>query len=175
MSKYNREWYPDTKPNPYFDDFILPIHPRLKYNEEWMPQRATQYSAAFDVRYIADVAGKPLIIENQKTVKIPLGITLNIPPQLKAIIYARSSLYGKHGLMLANSVGLIDADYNGQELFAHFIVMNDEDGVCIEDGERIVQIEFQLSMQALVEMSRAYRLKPVYTQRDGGFGSTGSV
>jgi dUTP pyrophosphatase len=85
------------------------------------------------------------------------------------MLAARSSLYKRHGLILANGVGIVDEDYSGDDDEILVSVLN----VCsivaeIEQGERIAQGIF-------VPVSRAYFVPTdELGESRGGFGSTGT-
>ncbi|VAW44113.1 Deoxyuridine 5'-triphosphate nucleotidohydrolase [hydrothermal vent metagenome] len=77
-----------------------------------LPQYSTEGSAGLDLRACVDSA---LTIEAGQTELIPTGIAIHIKdPNLAAIILPRSGMGHKHGIVLGNLVGLIDADYQGQ-------------------------------------------------------------
>ena len=130
-----------------------------------LPKYQTEGSAAFDL-----YAREETIFQPGEFKAIPLNICLKIPPAHVAIIAPRSSLYRKHGLIMVNSIGVIDEDYCGD---------NDEYGIPlfnltgneqkIEKGERICQVLLfpitKLDFTQVSQMTDASR---------GGFGSTGT-
>src|SRR6516162_2854785 len=72
-----------------------------------LPRYETIESAGLDLRACVN---QPLIIEPDKTHLIPTGIAIYIAnPNMTAVILPRSGLGHKHGLVLGNLVGLIDA------------------------------------------------------------------
>src|SRR5690348_15408626 len=76
-----------------------------------LPRYETADAAGVDLRACIE---QSLIIEPGKTHLIPTGIAIYIAnPHLAAVILPRSGLAHKHGLVLGNLVGLIDADYQG--------------------------------------------------------------
>ena len=95
--------------------------------------------------------------------KLDLWVGFEIPRGWKMIMYPRSSLLVKKGLL--SPVSIIDWDYSGQHV--HWPVLNvSSNAVTIEKGERIAQIEC-VPMYENMEWPR----KEV--DRTGGFGSTG--
>lgn len=77
-----------------------------------MPKKATEGSAAFDLR--AAIINAVVLEPGQQT-KIPSGIKIHIKdPGYAGIILPRSGLGGEHGVVLGNLVGLIDSDYVGE-------------------------------------------------------------
>ncbi len=108
---------------------------------------------------------------------IPTGLIVRINSPLtrnfSLRIHGRSGLALKKGLVLANSEGVVDLDYN-QETFA--IINNISDGVQkIEVGERICQGEIVENI--LIEEGDMSVFDTPFediSERNGGFGSTGS-
>lgn len=141
------------------------LDPKLK--DEWaVPQYATSGSAGLDLRACID---EPIMLEVSQTQLIPTGISIFIEdPKLAAIILPRSGLGHKHGIVLGNSVGLIDSDYQGQLMISCF---NRGKGAFeIKPGDRIAQLVIVPIIQAEFELVEDF----AKTQRStGGFGSTG--
>src|SRR5690606_24115636 len=78
---------------------------------DFLPAYATRGSAGLDLRACIDQA---LTLEPGATELIPTGLALHIgDPAYAAMILPRSGLGHKHGIVLGNLVGLIDADYQG--------------------------------------------------------------
>ena len=76
-----------------------------------LPDYATAHSAGMDLRALCDT---PLELEPGEAQLVPTGLAIYIgDPGLCAVILPRSGLGHKHGLVLGNLVGLIDADYQG--------------------------------------------------------------
>lgn len=76
------------------------------YNNIKLPLRATKYSAGYDFFLPFDVE-----LEYNKTMIIPTGIRAKIKNNWVLNIYPRSGLGFKYQMALANTVGIIDADY----------------------------------------------------------------
>jgi dUTP pyrophosphatase len=89
--------------------------------------------------------------------KVPAGMI----PELQ--VRARSGLAFKHGIMLTNGVGTVDADYKDE--ICVLLYNSGKDSFVIQKGDRIGQITLGLvrRMDAL----------PIGGTRSGGFGSTG--
>lgn len=102
------------------------------------------------------------VIQPHSSSKIDLLVSFNIPDGFKIIMYPRSSLLIKKGLM--QPVSIIDADYHDH---VHVPLFNLTDRpVIIERGERIAQIE-------LVPTYNCKDWPRKQVERTGGFGSTG--
>ena len=134
-----------------------------------VPTYATGGSAALDLRACL---GQPQTVQPGETVLIPSGIAISIhDPGLVALLVPRSGLGIKHGIVLANTIGVIDSDYQGE--IGIGIVNRGAAPYTIEPGERICQMMFvpvtQVALEIVDEFSRE-------TDRGaGGFGSTGSA
>src|SRR5688572_1350331 len=87
------------------------LDPRLGTSEFPLPDYATDASAGMDLRAMIDA---PLTLEPGASVLVPSGLAIHIAdPDLCAVVLPRSGLGHKHGLVLGNLTGLIDADYQG--------------------------------------------------------------
>src|SRR4051794_39775936 len=74
-----------------------------------MPRYETESAAGLDLRACLE---KTYSLKPQETFLIPTGLSIYIAdPHIAAIILPRSGLGHKHGIVLGNLVGLIDADY----------------------------------------------------------------
>ena len=83
-----------------------------RFGGEWpLPAYATEHSAGLDLRAALDA---PLRLAPGETALIPSGLAIHIgDPGLCAVILPRSGLGHRHGIVLGNGTGLIDADYQG--------------------------------------------------------------
>lgn len=134
-------------------------------NTAKMPERGSKFSAGYDLS--ANI-NENVLIRPQETVKIPTGLSFEVPEGYFGGIYARSGLATKQGLRPANAVGVCDSDYRGEYIVA---LHNDSDTTrIVEPGQRIAQVVFQPYL--MCELESVDDLTE--TQRgDGGFGSTG--
>lgn len=138
---------------------------KLKENAV-IPKRGTPDSAGLDLSACID---SPLTINPQEIVKIPTGLSVEFVGEqnVALLIYARSSLGVKYGLTLANSVGVVDADYRG-EIIVGMINLGKESYTIVPD-ERIAQLV--VTPILMPEVEEGSDLSD--TQRGkGGFGST---
>ena len=99
---------------------------------------------------------------------IPLGVAMELPHGYEALVAPRSSTFKKYGLMLANSIGIIDETYKGDNDEWHFLAFAMRDTV-IRKNERICQFRI-IEHQPLIHLEEVERLGN--TDR-GGIGSTG--
>jgi dUTP pyrophosphatase len=140
---------------------------------EWgLPKYQTPLAAAIDLFACID---QPLQLQPQEAaVLIPSGIAMHMDSsELCAVILPRSGLGHKKGLVLGNSVGLIDADYTAQCFISVWNrnPVGSNALITIEPGERIAQMMFlpvvRPQFQVVQEFSRSSE------RGAGGFGSTG--
>jgi len=129
------------------------------YDEIILPTRKTALSAGYDLHAAADVR-----VSQGKVSLVPTGLKAFFPCDEVLLIYLRSSLAVKHGLFLANGVGVIDADYRGHIILPVTSLSGDFD---IKRGMRIAQGVFQKYLTVDGDIVGQGDV------RRGGFGSTG--
>lgn len=131
-----------------------------------LPEYATEGSAGMDLRAMLDA---PLELHPGQTELIPTGMAIHVEdPHQAAIILPRSGLGHKHGIVLGNLVGLIDADYQGQ-LFVSCWNRGSE-LFRIEVGERIAQLVVVPVIRAKFEVVEEFNASK---RGAGGFGHSG--
>ena len=109
-------------------------------------------------------------LNNMERMLIPTGLIADIPPGFSIRLHSRSGLAFKQGVYLANCEGIIDSDYV-DPMFAMVTNMSNVP-VKIYDGDRICQGELvRCEKYTLDESDEAPTQK---TDREGGFGSTGT-
>lgn len=101
---------------------------------------------------------------------IPLGIGMKLPSGYKANVYPRSSTYKNFGIIMANSVGQVDASYCGENDQWMFPAIALRD-TTINKNDRICQFEIQ-KIQPEIEFEEVEHLDEVSR---GGIGSTGKA
>ena len=133
-----------------------------------LPIRKTKYSAGYDIEAAEDVT-IPSFKKGMNPTLVKTGLKAYMADDEVLFLYNRSSNSKKKGLILANSVGVVDKDYygnpdnDGHIMFA-FYNIKDED-VVLKKGEAIGQAVFQKYL--VVDNDNAEG------ERKGGFGSTG--
>ena len=138
-----------------------------RFGDEWpLPAYATEASAGLDLRAALEA---PLVLGPGETALLPSGIAIHLAdPHLCAVVLPRSGLGHRHGIVLGNGTGLIDADYQGPLLIS--LWNRGRETFTIQPGDRIAQL-------VLAPIVRA-KLKVVDTfagsaRGEGGFGHTG--
>lgn len=126
-----------------------------------MPYRKHDFDAGFDL-YATSV-------EEDKVsglVTYGTGLSFEIPEGFVGLIYPRSSI-SKSGMLLSNSVGVVDAPYRGEVSVKFWNIIED---LRYSVGDRICQLIIMPIPS--VEFEEVKELTT--TERgEGGFGSTG--
>ena len=125
-----------------------------------VPVYKTKQAACADVYLPEDVT-----IEPGKVACPGLQLGFEIPAGSKIVMYPRSSLLVKFGIIQPTSI--IDADYSGMEIHAPLYNATDKP-VTLKAGDRVAQVELQ-------EYSRVLDWNFESNERTGGFGSTGEI
>ncbi|WP_133479410.1 dUTP diphosphatase [Cognatilysobacter segetis] len=138
-----------------------------RYGADWaLPEYATPASAGVDLRAALEAR---LSIAPRETHLVPTGLSIHIAdPALCAVILPRSGLGHKHGIVLGNGTGLIDADYQGPLMVS---VWNRGDAAfTIEPGDRIAQLVVLPIVRARFAVVDEFESS---ARGAGGFGHTG--
>lgn len=131
-----------------------------------LPRYETSDSAGMDLRACLD---EKLILQPGDAHLIPTGIAIHIgDPNLAAVILPRSGLGHKHGIVLGNLIGLIDADYQGPLMISCW--NRGQNMYTIEPGDRIAQLVFLPIARVHFEMVSEFNET---SRGTGGFGSSG--
>ncbi|MCI8921049.1 MAG: dUTP diphosphatase [Acutalibacter sp.] len=130
-----------------------------------LPCRETAGSAGFDLRACLEI---PLLVEPGEWAMVPTGLGAEIPQGMAGMVFSRSGLGTKSGMVVAQGVGVIDSDYRG-EIKVPLRNMGKK-AYEIQPGERVAQLVLLPVCLPPVEEAQALSA----TQRgEGGFGSTG--
>ena len=131
-----------------------------------LPTYATESSAGMDLRAMVDA---PIALAAGKTALVPSGLSIHVrDPAYCAVILPRSGLGHKHGIVLGNLTGLIDADYQGPLMISCW---NRSDEVyTIAPGDRIAQLVFLPIARAGFRLVDSFERS---ARGEGGFGHTG--
>lgn len=132
-----------------------------------MPIRKTKFSAGYDIEAAEDCT-IPSFKKGMKPTLVKTGLKSYMADDEYLMLVNRSSNPGKKGLVLANSVGIIDKDYygnpdnDGHIMFAFFNIK--EEDIQIKKGDAIGQAIFQKYLSVDNDNAQG--------ERAGGFGST---
>jgi dUTP pyrophosphatase len=147
-------------------DSITKIEIKKLNPEAVLPVYQTEHAAGLDVSACIDA---PVTIEPHARAIIPTGFAIALPAGYEAQIRARSGMAAKFGVVPANGVGTIDADYRGE---VGVILLNTSDmPFNVEPGMRIAQMVIakyeRIDWEEVAELDTTQRAT-------GGYGSTGA-
>ena len=128
-----------------------------------LPSRANPGDAGLDLR-----AAEPALLGPGERASIGTGVAVEIPAGHAGLVLPRSGLGHKHGIVLGNLVGLIDADYQGPLMISCW--NRSEQPFTIEPGERIAQLVFVPVARATFEVVSDFAPS---ARGEGGFGISG--
>lgn len=172
---------------------IRRVRPDLLARLGGLPDYQSAWAAAIDL--IACIEAPLALHPLDGAVLVPTGIALNMRDAgMMALIFPRSSMGHKRGLVLGNGTGLIDPDYQGEIMVSACSRLpavrrpEDADGqlglpfmpalidegnvIVIQPGERIAQLVFVPVLRPVLEEVEAFSSSTA--RGSGGFGSTGS-
>jgi dUTP pyrophosphatase len=132
-----------------------------------LPDYATAQAAGMDLRAMLDA---PVRLAPGDTALVPSGLSFHIGDAgFCAVVLPRSGLGHKHGLVLGNLTGLIDADYQGPLMIS--LWNRGRAALTIEPGDRVAQLVFLPIARAAWRVVDAFDAS---ARGDGGFGHTGT-
>ena len=115
-------------PNSY-----MSLEIKIKYFDNVDPIQEIEVGNWIDLRVSEDVDMK-----KGEFKLLPLGVAMELPKGYEAIVAPRSSTFKKHKILLANSIGVIDESYCGDNDMWRFPAIAFED-TFIEKNTRIAQ------------------------------------
>ena len=137
---------------------------RIKYlTPDLLPVQNIEGGDWIDLRAAEDVH-----LEKGQYYMIPLGVAMQLPEGYEAIVAPRSSTFKHFGILMSNSLGVIDESYNGDGDEWHFPAFATR-AAYIKKNDRICQFR-------IIEHQPAVRFETVLELGNGdrgGFGSTG--
>jgi dUTP pyrophosphatase len=140
---------------------------------EWgLPSAQSDMAAAIDL--YACVDGPMTLLPQAPARLIPAGFSMFIGnPYVTALILPRSGTGHRKGLVLGNTVGVVDPDFLGHVMISAWNRSGVEtDPIVIAPGERIAQMLFVPIIRPLFK--RVEEFSRQTPRGEGGFGSTGS-
>lgn len=132
-----------------------------------LPIRKTKFSAGYDIEAAEDCT-IPVFEKGAKPTLVKTGLKAYMQEDEVLLLYNRSSNPSKKGLVMANSVGVIDKDYyenpdnDGHFMFSFFNIKSTP--IEIKKGDAIGQAIFQKYLITDDDSAEGARI--------GGFGST---
>jgi dUTP pyrophosphatase len=139
-------------------------------DEAIMPTRSNPWDAGLDL-----YASEDVYLPWGRVTMVPTALAVAIPQGFAGLVTTRSG-YGKKGLIVANSPGVVDAGYRG-ELFV--MILNHENfgytgctGYEVKRGDRVAQM--LLTPVLIADPIEVETLPASDGRGTNGFGSTGS-
>jgi dUTP pyrophosphatase len=138
-----------------------------RFGGEWpLPAYATDASAGLDLRAALEA---PLRLAPGDAALVPSGLAIHIAdPGLCAVVLPRSGLGHRHGIVLGNGTGLIDADYQGPLAISAW--NRGREAYVIQPGDRIAQLVLLPIVRATLRVVDTFEESG---RGSGGFGHTG--
>lgn len=134
-----------------------------------LPARATDGSAGLDLRACIDA---PLTIAAGQTILVGTGLAIYLAdPNFVGLILPRSGLGHKHGIVLGNLTGVIDADYQGELMVS--VWNRSQTDFVLEPGERMAQYLVVPVMRPQFQVVNEF--SDISARGTGGFGSSGRL
>ena len=145
---------------------------KIKYSEGVEPIRKIKVGDWIDLRCAEDIT-----LEVGEYKMIPLGVAMQLPEGYEAIVAPRSSTFKNYGIIMTNSIGIIDETYCGDNDIWHFPALcmqarsfeNGKHVTKIPKGERICQFRIIEHQPKTVFLE----VKELGNTDRNGFGSTG--
>ena len=138
---------------------------KLKMLADIEPPEAIEQGDWIDLR-----AAETILIVKGEFKYIPLGVAIQLPEGYEAIVAPRSSLFKRRGIIMTNSIGIMDESYCGDGDHWRFPAYATRETI-IPKGERICQFR-------IVKHQPEIKFEIVDTLGNpdrGGYGSTGAM
>lgn len=139
---------------------------KIKYLRDIMPIEIIDKGNWIDLRCAEDTT-----MEAGEFKLIPLGIAMELPEGFEALVAPRSSTFKRHGILLANSIGIIDESYCGDNDEWHFPALAMRK-TTIRKDERICQFRIFEHQPKDLQLRT---VEVLGNENRGGIGSTGGV
>ncbi|WBF79370.1 hypothetical protein IACHDJAJ_00164 [Aeromonas phage vB_AdhS_TS3] len=145
-------------------------------HEKLEPHIGSALAAGMDLRCNLNVRKDSpwVILRPNESITFGTGVRVAIPEGWVGLVMPRSGLGFKYEVMLANSVGVIDADYRG-EIMVKLVNRGKED-MTIQPFDRVVQMVVvpHWYMKHIQKLSKEDFDKLTTVRGDNGFGSSGT-
>lgn len=139
-----------------------------RFGDDWpLPAYATEASAGLDLRAAIEA---PLTLAPGDAALVPSGLAIHLAdPNLCAVVLPRSGLGHRHGIVLGNGTGLIDADYQGPLLIS--LWNRGREAFTMQPGDRIAQLVVLPVVRVALQVVDGFAGS---ARGEGGFGHTGA-
>lgn len=161
---------PTSNPNPDSSPMHRTLELKIldaRFGADWpLPEYATPASAGLDLRA---ALGAPLTLAPGDAALVPSGLAIHLgDPTLCAVVLPRSGLGHKHGIVLGNGTGLIDADYQGPLMIS--VWNRGREPFTMQPGDRIAQLVVLPIVRVQLQVVDDFEAS---ARGAGGFGHTG--
>ncbi|MCK6051767.1 dUTP diphosphatase [Moraxella osloensis] len=145
------------------------LNPKIGTDDKFpLPHRATDGSAGIDLRACIN---EPITIKAGESQLIGTGLAIYIQdPDYVGLIMPRSGLGHKHGIVLGNLTGVIDADYQGELMVS--IWNRSQTDYVLQSGEKMAQYLVVPIARPTFEIVAEF--SDISVRGESGFGSTGT-
>lgn len=120
--------------------------------------------------YIDLRAAEDITMKKGQSALIPLGVAMELPQGYEAMVVPRSSTFKRLGILMSNSIGIIDESYKGDNDEWHFPAYATRDTI-IKKNERICQFRI-IQHQPLIHL---LEVETLGNKDRNGLGSTGTI
>ena len=138
---------------------------KIKYHADIDRIRQVEGSDWIDLRTAEDV-----LLQPGQYKRISLGVSIELPQGYEAVIIPRSSTFERYGILCANSIGLIDETYKGDNDIWQFPAYATRD-CFIPKNVRICQFRIQKHQPNLA----IQEVESLGNKDRSGFGSTDNM
>jgi dUTP pyrophosphatase len=146
---------------------VVALVSRITGNDDLpLPSYATAGAAGLDLRAAVP---ETLVIAPGERALVSTGVRLALPPGFEGQVRGRSGLALRHGIVLPNAPGTIDADYRGE--LSVILWNTSRDPFVVQRGDRVAQLVVARVARVAWEERASLEESP---RGDGGFGSTGA-
>jgi dUTP pyrophosphatase len=146
---------------------VVALVTRIAGNDDLpLPSYATEGAAGLDLRA---AVREPVTLAPGERALLPTGLRVALPSGFEGQVRARSGLALRHGIVLPNAPGTIDADYRGE--LSVILWNTSREPFSVKRGDRIAQLV--VARVARVAWEERGALDDS-ARGDGGFGSTGA-
>lgn len=146
---------------------VVALVTRVAGNDDLpLPAYASDGAAGLDLRA---AVREPLMLAHGERALVPTGLRIALPAGFEGQLRARSGLALKHGIVLPNAPGTIDADYRGE--LSVILWNTGREPFAVKRGDRIAQLVVARVARVAWEERSALEQSE---RGEGGFGSTGA-
>lgn len=135
-------------------------------NDLPLPTPGTYLSAGYDLSAATE---QDIVLEPGQRALIPCGFAIALAPGYEGQVRSRSGLAYKHGVVVLNAPGTIDADYRGE--IKVILINHGEAPFTVTRGMRVAQLV--IARFITVQWHEVDMLEEAPTRDAAGFGSTG--